>query len=409
MKRKLTILILAAVAALCCLLAACSTGVDIDEIKREYPICVVFDYNGGKEGEADTKTVYCKSGSLLLEPGGDSLYPAPVRAGYTVSGYWRGTKDEEGNVTLLSEWDFDNDRVTEDMTLFAAWEQKKTITVYYGYDFENSYVLTVVENTAVQNWSVFTRSDMFTVMSKKWSGHSLTGFYFDADCTEKVEFPYDYKERPVEALYAQFIDGTWTVVESASDLVSVTATSNIYLLCDVDLSTNTNNNLFGATRTTTTPYSGEFNGNGYKITGYSFTRTTSTTVSVAGLFGKIGSTAYIHDLTLENFALTVNFNELKNNAGGTDYIGLLAGEISDGARIEDVALSGTVSYDDTSSTLYRSVVCNGAYGNYTGESFAEDFPTFAATITVNPADLQTLTAYAAAYDKSKKNTQRGTL
>ncbi|MCQ2517765.1 MAG: BspA family leucine-rich repeat surface protein [Lachnospiraceae bacterium] len=78
--------------------------------------CVIFDSNGGYEVPTVKNVV---SGSTIDKPAD------PVRPGYIFKGWY---KDNE----LKSLWDFGNDTVTADTTLYAAWEYDasayKTVT-----------------------------------------------------------------------------------------------------------------------------------------------------------------------------------------------------------------------------------------------------------------------------------------
>lgn len=371
--RKTILTVLIAVAALS-MLAACTTGVNIDEIYKEYPISVIIDYNGGKDGESVSQLIRCKENSLLPPPGTTSYFSEPILAGYEVGSYWVGTRGEDGEPHLIREWNFDTDRVTEDMTLFVIWQREKSIVFYYGENFSQTYDFRIIETTAGGN--IFTRSDLESV-APKWKDHSFYAFYFDEACTEELQYPYVYADNPVDKLYAKYIEGTWKIVRDISDLTGIKSDTNVYLDVDIEDLSSYSGSIFPAT------YSGEFNGNGHTISNYSFTRSTSRGMAncYAGLINTLSAGAYIHDVVFANFKMTVTFGEPQED-GETNIVGLLAAVVQSGARIENVTLSGSVQYDESSSK--RPVVFSGAYGTYEGEgSFDETYPTLTCEVTIN--------------------------
>lgn len=361
------------IVATLCLLAACSTGVNIDSIINEYPITVVIDYNGGKDGESEAQRIQCKMNSLLPTPGTTSFLSEPELAGYEVGSYWKGARNSNGEIVYEREWNFKTDRVTEDITLFVMWQREKAINIIFGENNSQSYTFRIIESTTSAN--VFNRNDLETV-APKWQGHSFYAYYFDEDFNEELQYPYDYTKNPVETLYAKYIEGNWKIIKGASDLSGIGANTNVWLDTDIDLSTY-KGNIFPAN------YSGEFNGNGHKISNYSFSKSTSrgSANCYAGLINTLTDKAYIHDVEFENFTLNVSFNEPSND-GVTNSIGLLVAVVQEGARLHNVTISGVVNYDESASK--RSVVCNGVYGTYNGASaFTETYPNLISQVTIS--------------------------
>lgn len=351
----------------CAMLAlgvSCSRpGAQIEDIEKENPILVVFDYNGGKENNSDVKNVYCKENSLLLEPGyNDITYPAPTRSGYYLVGYFRGSKDGDGNVTYGEEWDFDTDRVTESITLYAKWEEVEYINVYYG-----DQVMQV--EVSRDNGGVIDR-----LREPNWPDHTFLGFYFDEAYTQPVTFPFTYSEE-TSKVYAKFLEGDWVFVSTAADLRNIRYNDDVWLMNDIDMEGASFSGVNGV-------YEGEFNGNGYTISNITFSRSTSFTATTSphlGMFSTLGEDAYIHDVTFENVTMEVTFQE-RAPAGLVNYLGLLAGTWQKGARVESVSVTGTITYD--SSDTQREIVA-GIYGEYTGENFDSDYPTLTYDVTLN--------------------------
>lgn len=134
---------------------------------------VDFVSNGGSSVES---LVGLKSGSLVTEPN------EPTRDSYRFIGWYL---DE----ALTQLWDFDEDVVTEDITLYADWEY---IPSYYRVDFESnggslveSYE-NVVENSLIER-PVDPTQDVF----------EFAGWYIDEAMTIAWNFDEDVVDRDI--------------------------------------------------------------------------------------------------------------------------------------------------------------------------------------------------------------------
>ncbi len=100
-------------------LAGCDTlfGEDPDDDPDpddDDTLTVTFDANGGTFGDdQETQTVEVDHGETVEEP------EEPERDGYDFDGWFL---EEEGT----DQWDFDEDTVEEDLTLYAGWSEKAT-------------------------------------------------------------------------------------------------------------------------------------------------------------------------------------------------------------------------------------------------------------------------------------------
>lgn len=146
---------------------------------------VTFDLNYESAEELPIQMV--EDGQKLEEPN-----PAPTREGYTFDGWYTGTVDDTGNVTLgESAYNFDTP-VTEDVTLYAKWHVN-IYTVTYHVDGEKSQTEKVQHGKTAQKPTDPTKPL-----------HGFVGWYTD----EKRTQPYDF-ETPVTDnldLYARFIE-----------------------------------------------------------------------------------------------------------------------------------------------------------------------------------------------------------
>ena len=58
----------------------------------------------------------------------------PIRSGYHVKEYYIKEEAADGSETERA-WDFDKDRVTEDLTLYCRWAKNYSVRICYGEDF----------------------------------------------------------------------------------------------------------------------------------------------------------------------------------------------------------------------------------------------------------------------------------
>ncbi|MRV74978.1 filamentous hemagglutinin N-terminal domain-containing protein [Duganella sp. FT92W] len=117
------------------------------------------------------------------------------------------------------------------------------------------------------------------------------------------------------------------------------------------------------------PYQGNFDGNSKSITGLYINRPSRTSV---GLFGELGGSAHVHDLTLSG------------NVTGGDYVGGLAGFIGSSVTVSNVTSSVNVTSSASSYDAYAGGLAGYNWGTISNSSAS-------GTIT---ADSDNGTAYA---------------
>jgi len=104
----------------------------LDPADFGYGVEVTYHALGGVVNQREIRKTNYAENSLLFSPAGTSnLLVTPVRDGYTVAGWYTDYKessDDEGNTQYKfdpqSRWDFNTDRVQEDITLYARWVKK---------------------------------------------------------------------------------------------------------------------------------------------------------------------------------------------------------------------------------------------------------------------------------------------
>lgn len=324
-----------------------------DLIEDGYTCEVVFDLAGGASGSGDRAREelhqYVQPGSIVVRPG-DNNYsgPAPVREGYTLGGYWTGSKDGEGNITYEKKWDFGKDKVSGNLTLYAKWLENYKLTVHYGENYSLSAEFEVSQNEdGVPS----------PVSEPSLVGYTALAYYADraaaeeggADGENALSFPYTapFSEgEPRVEVWANTLEGEYTVVRGRQDF-RLYAGTNIYLLADIDFE--------GAAVDFPDAYNGTFLGNGHKLSNFTVTRNSSNTNgdTYFGLFKALGGTAVLDDVTFENFTLNIT---LINSRSNFHYVvGALAGQADSGAKLNKVELVGTLNCSVIAEKLEETV------------------------------------------------------
>ncbi len=299
---------------------------------HKYDYLVTFDYNvqGIASLNESVKYLGVNENSLIVMQPGSSNFTAITVPGYFNEGWYlpqtdsnnQPLKDENGRVLLdlNKPWDFATDRVTSDITLYANLLKRTTLTISGGDED------LVFEDTpgAVKDYSDSKPTK---------NGYTFVGLYYDTEFEQPFSWPYTFQTEG-ETVYAKFLEGNWAVVSDASSFMSaVVSNQNIYLQTDID---------FTDTKWThNRTYNNEIMGNNRKITGISC-NWEGTGASQFGLFGLINEKAYIHDITFEQ--VKIDFTAIRNPSSADGYlINAFAWEIKEGARIENVTVTGTVT------------------------------------------------------------------
>lgn len=170
-----------------------STAADVTKVKRDVTVyakwktTVTFNLNGGKIGSSSSaKTVEVYENSLITS----ELVPEPVNTGYKVAGWCR---DPE---CATAPWDFDNDTVTQAITLYAKWEP----TISYKVTFKD------YEDSIISEQEVAYNKPAVQPEDPTREGHTFKGWYTAKSGGSKFSFTTGIKEDKV--IYAQ-----WTINE----------------------------------------------------------------------------------------------------------------------------------------------------------------------------------------------------
>lgn len=312
-----------------------------------YDHLVTYNYNfGNLDANCPDQFVGVKDGALLLlQPGDEDGHLAKHEvAGLYLEGWYLAKLDEEGNpikdennfVLLDRKWDFARDTVTEDITLYA--NLVKRIKLEFVDRATGDVLNTIMEVPGA------VRSE--PKIAPKKDGHTFTGkYYANEEGEETFAWPHTFGDTD-EKVYVDFIEGKWNIVRTARELRSaMIANANVYLANDID---------FADEDWITSDYTGEFNGNGHKISNISVLAQQNRGCNMySAIFSVLRSTAYIHDVEFENVVMT--YETWMDIAG--IKLALFASEIKNGARLKNVKVGGELHYSDRSGSL---TVCEWA-------------------------------------------------
>lgn len=345
--RNAAILILfsLAVGALAVFAAGCSSGFDGYDIESWEGAVVTFMLEGGiyKNSAREVEHYYS------LDEGEDILIQAPSvyddkysvrRPNYKLIEWCRTrTPDGEG-YTYSDPWDFEKDTVAygDRVTLYANWEA--LIKHYYDVCYlDDEGVPHLLEGDDIpeeerkpSNSSIYEVgegqifNDYRRYASKRSGYTALPGYYYlatDEETGEQVELPLDStfhhpggEEEVHIKVIVKYIEGTFKLVSTVSDLNSVASRDNVYLMNDIDFN--------GATLVGLRDYSAIFRGNGYTVSNFNLNRGTVR----GGGYGK-------DDLITDN------------DLGGSNILCISIFGNVEGAEISDVHFKGVTIDVDT--------------------------------------------------------------
>jgi len=287
----------------------------------------------------------------------------PIRNGYFLAGWYRSRTangvDSLGNTAYIygDKWDFATDRLTvEDgknysasepaLTLYAAWVPLFEVQLYDLYSGELTETLrfdpTTMESIQMPAWDEESGAmDMHGLPGRK--GYTFDGAYLDKLGGKKitdqllthpgtVNYENGTAENTQLQLYVKWIQGEWFHIYNAEQFVDNASVTGNYIIHN-DLN-------FAEEKWPTSLMHGAFAGtiqaNGHTFKNIKLTQSNKSK-TYAGLFGQLTETAVITDLKLENVTFTIKGG---TRVAGTAY-GLLAGVVTDGAKLENVSIASS--------------------------------------------------------------------
>ena len=241
---------------------------------------VTFDLDGGELPEGASATVTVNAGDSL------TLF-TPTKENHDFLGWLLNGKPFDGEALI-----------TSDATLTASWFQNNIYTVTY-----DTADMVEVESAVVIKGEAPVIPETPVV-----DGYVFFGWYLDSELTERYFFDSAFEEDLT--LYAKFYDttlGEYNVISNLDQLMAIKdAPEAKYLLaCDI--------NCKGETLAPIPEFSGELEGNGFKIHNFSI----NTTAASAGLI--INNKGTIKDLSFGDFTYDV-----LTSASGQPFYGVVS-------------------------------------------------------------------------------------
>lgn len=316
------------ISALCLLCLFAATGCDesYDPMKDGFNATVIYDFNGERFDDLQSKTYRYKPNTPIIEPSKELnavVLPVPSKKDYHISGWYVAETDENGDPVKvdgkykLSEkpWDFNTDLSGAENSLIylvACWSKNYTFTVDVGEGARNDGAKDIV-NTNYSEESGLSRPGV----DPKWRNHTLYYYYYyqkDGKPVTKDEggektrlYDSTWKnvticdETPEITVYVEWLEGDWVIVTSASqlDIDSVDSSQNYILDNDIDFK---KGDFSGIQR-----FKGVLDGNGYTIK--NFVHTESPRGDSIGLFTFTNS-GTVKNLTFENCEINYEFSIL---------------------------------------------------------------------------------------------------
>lgn len=353
MKKRL--LILLAIVGLF-LLTGCdfSKKDDSEIIKQGYTVIVTFDANGGMIGNYQKRQFYFKENSLIVEPSASNCQATASKQGFILDGWYYGDKDDEGNVTLTTKFNFETDRVTESITLYALWKNYFTTTICYGENFSQTQVVSKVETAD-------TIVDMPTT-APTWSGYTFLDYYADEALTVKFDWSStdNYDENQNRNVYCKFLTGRWIIASKATDLAKINTATNVYVVNDIDCT--------GVTTQMPLTYSGKFIGNGYTISNMTVTyKQSGLSDTTFALFKKLDG-ATITDVTFDNVTISATVGVGSSLKAGV-FAGVIKSSTVTNVKVKNSTI--TLTLDGLAQSAFKTGIyyaeCDSA-SSVTGQS-----------------------------------------
>lgn len=243
--------------------------------------------------------------------------------------------------------DSDGDGENDTLQLYAGWFTNYQYLIHWSTPTESGDTIIEFDPTIdtakmeipVPTWGSEEDKNVKMVYPNAFpalSGKTFSALYEDAAKTKKVDkLTHEGSTEGgvckdgLKEYYADYLDGEWFHVYQPEDLSTNMALTGCYeIYADLDF-TDTRWSYSGS-------FQGEIHGNGHTISNLSATNA-GTNDEVGGLFGKILDGALFENVTFENLTFNLQKGSIRSNA----LFGLLAGEVGENAKFENVHITGT--------------------------------------------------------------------
>jgi hypothetical protein len=166
-------------------------GGSADPADWGYTCVVTYNALGGSINTREVRQTYYRPNSLVFEPSGTTnMLIKPIKDGYILAGWYTAKKEifndknEVIGYDFLPEnrWDFDEDRVTDSLTLYARWIEQAKVDYLHASSGEVLFSKNVTTDSPVQILS--SAAEQLVTPA----GFTLYGYYADEACTRLFDF-----------------------------------------------------------------------------------------------------------------------------------------------------------------------------------------------------------------------------
>ncbi len=299
-----------------------------------------------------------KNGSYVYENGRYVLYEEGkegerynVKAQYVYSSAGSPSDMEKFEAAPSEYWDFANDRVTKDTTLYAHWTKKATVRFHFP---DGTYTDITTKSAGSGKTQDIVQGGTIDVLERipSQSGKTFVAWSKSENAFDEWDFANDlYPEDSVLLdLYAYMIDGTYTRLTTKNSLEKVGENpSGKYLLAaDIDFDgkvfTDTNPLGFGKNGT----FTGEFISFGKKIENFTYVVDNSMKIASEASFGLFPKTdgAKIEGVTVQ-YEVTVKNASSAMKLGDIVFGGLVG--TATNTVVKNCSVQVSIDTDDTAA------------------------------------------------------------
>lgn len=261
-----------------------------------------------------------------------------------------------GRVDFSKPWVIDP--AETEVKLYAAWIPYFTFE-FYADEGNTPFATATGIELSLPEWSQSTgKLDMKKFPARE--NMTFDGAFLDAEMTQAAptlltgvwDVETGVATTPTVKVYTTWLEGTWYRIYDAKQFKNNSRLNGNYILCaDIDFAGEV-----WAPTLTTGKFTGQILGNGYKISNVSVEQADATQI-FGGIFGTLESSVRISDVTFENVTYKVGVGSRMPSAS----FGILAGEISSEAVLENVSISGELIIGQNINKM-----CDYAWGLVSG-------------------------------------------
>ena len=292
-------------------------------------VIVTFQFNGGTLAASTNFTGSIKHaydpGSYVIDVSSYQNYSF-YRSNYVFEGWFK----DEG---CTDEWDFQKDRVTHDLTLYAKWvpDIRYTYGVYMAVEGQEPVLL---GSYRVEQGDKFDDKTNYCDKVRDYQRTFLGGYYSDETLNQPWDdnFVHPGGEQSTEVkVYVDSTEGLWRFVTNYDELRSaMSSTDGVWLMNDIDCG---GNELYYSS------FNKALEGNNFKIKNFTvpIANPLPTYTLRYSIFGTLGAKTSIRNVTFENVRFVLEDSRESDEL----RIAGLAQSVQNGAAIQNVHVYGT--------------------------------------------------------------------